>query len=278
MLFFFMGTSFPMDKCSSCKGTGKRQCDFCNGCGYMGECAKCGGLGRLDQMCFNCDGSGYVVTQIGGNSQRSACTICNGRGIRPMREKCQRCLGTGHDTKCMTCLGTGIIKCRFCSGSGNNLDQKDTLGLIKSQTIISNISSDMYRFSTLQDSIRIPMIVRQIDLDECTSLSFIANDTIKPKSVSIIFASEDSLRDDVVAIVNPYSSDISFYQVIKSLFFNVVKKHKAIGVVELSWDNFERFIKINPMRIVTKHRTIDLNEVALEKISSFHRYLVDRHE
>jgi len=166
----------------------------------------------------------------------------------------------------MTCLGTGTVKCRSCNGSGNNLEKKDTLSLLESKTILGDISDCL------------PVVVRQIDLDECTTLSLVAADTIKPKTITIIFASEDSLRDDAVTILNPYSSDFSFSQEIKSSFVNVVKKHKIIGAVELSWDKFEQFIKLNPMRIVTKHRTFDLNNDDLGIISSFHQYLIDRLE
>jgi RecJ-like exonuclease len=264
MLLFFMGTSFSMDKCQACKGTGKRQCDYCDGRGDMGECDKCMGLGMFNESCHDCNGTGRIIIQGANNrTQLTMCGPCKGTGS--IRGKCSRCMGRGRSNKCMTCLGTGIVKCIYCDGSGNQLDQKDTLSTFKNKTIYGDTLG------------HIPMVVRQIELDECTSLSFVAEDTIKPKTITIIFASEDSLKDDAVTILNPYSSDVSFSQEIMPSLSKVVKKHKIIGVVELSWNKFEQFIKLNPMRIVTKRRAFELTNNNLVIISSFHQYLVDRH-
>jgi TonB family protein len=283
LLIFFAGTSFSTGTCHSCKGSGKLQCDYCVGYGYMGACDRCDGLGMLEEVCHTCNGSRFVSEPIGNNQfRRRACPSCNGAGS--IREKCTRCIGTGHNNKCMTCLGTGTVQCRSCNGSGNTFDQMDTLGSVKNQTMSmdnspKNLGQDgIDKYGALQDTIHVPMVIRQINLDESTSLSLAAEDTIKPKSVSIIFASEDSVKDGAVTILNPYRSDIIFSQGTKPSFSNVVKQHRIVGFVELSWENFEQLLKINPMRIVTKRRTFDLNSDELEIISSFHKYLVERLE
>ncbi len=265
MILLFLEVAPAIDKCHSCDGTGERECDFCNGLGYMGACERCVGSGMLDEMCPKCDGSKYVsVRSSNGQYTQTACPYCHSTGS--IRVKCPRCIGTGRNNKCMTCLGTGRVKCRYCGGRGYNLDQKDTSSISSSTNPVSDTS-----YHNL-------IVVRQIDFDERTSLSFVAKDTTKPKTVIVIFSSEDPHRYNAVTIPNPYGPDVVFSHEAKTSTPDVARKHKVVGVVELSWNEFEQLIKINPFRIVTTHGEFDLNDNDLEIVFSLHRYLVDRHE
>jgi TonB family protein len=126
------------------------------------------------------------------------------------------------------------------------------------------------------DTVLVPMVVRQIDFDEYTSFSLVASDSIKPNTVGIIFAADELLGDSIARIINPFGSDIPLSLGMESQYANVVKEHKVVGISELSWDKFEQFCKLDPIRISTKRRTFDLNYNELEIVSAFHRYLIER--
>ncbi len=137
-------------QCSSCNGTGTRQCVDCNN---KGVCTWCHG----DGTCDTCNGSGWI--DLGGdfsirqrcghykevwtgntwyisdkcqcyNSGKCAgcngesgkkCSNCGGKGYTETtaggsgsgNSTCWKCYGTG---KCSDCGGTG--KCSWCGGTG----------------------------------------------------------------------------------------------------------------------------------------------------------------
>jgi TonB family protein len=148
------------------------------------------------------------------------------------------------------------------------------------------------------DTVQVPIVVRQIDLDKNTSLSFVAADNIKPATVGIVFASEDSIGDSYATILNPLGSDIPLslgtnsqfinavnqYKVIDEiasateLSRNVINQHKVIGIAELSWNMFELFYNLDSIRISTKHRVIVLNCNERKILSEYYLYLVEREE
>jgi TonB family protein len=148
------------------------------------------------------------------------------------------------------------------------------------------------------DKVQVPIVLRQIDLDKNTSLSFVAADSIKPATVGIVFASDDSVGDCFPTILNPLGSDIPLSLGTNSQFINAVNKyrdltvissstelsenvinqHKVIGIAEVSWDMFELFCRLDSIRISTKHRVIVLNCNERKILSEFYLYLVEREE
>jgi TonB family protein len=165
------------------------------------------------------------------------------------------------------------------------------------------VRSNMVSVGKQGDTVQIPIALRQIDLDDHTSLSLVAPDSIKPSVVSIVFAAEDSIGDSCATILNPAGADISLSLKDKSQFLNavnqkkvveeydsivtsipqppvifVLNQHKIIGIAELSWNDFESFQKLDTIRIVTQCRTINLNDEKREIISDFYFYLAEREE
>lgn len=144
------GTSYQLETCTSCKGSGV--CNVCDGAGqnsYSGHAARtctiCGGNGT----CKLCGGSGSVSAStnaqaredakqvIGGGGSESGrtgnpCKECRGYGY--LNSKCTACNGSGIDSAwekskgsaihsfaekdCYSCDGTGKKKCFYCSGTG----------------------------------------------------------------------------------------------------------------------------------------------------------------
>lgn len=152
------------------------------------------------------------------------------------------------------------------------------------------------------NSVQVPIVVRQIDLDENTSISLVAADSIKPETVGIVFASEDSAGDRYATILNPSGPDIPFSLGANSQFINAVNQyrvldipviaspkerndisyainqHKVIGIAELPWDMFEVLCRLDSIRISTKCRVIDLKSSERRILWDFHLYLVEREE
>lgn len=139
-------------KCTLCTGTGKSECSWCTGKGYMKvsdiqyPCNSCGGSGIAD--CLGCNGTGYKDGGSNSNSSNvyipsfendsnweSTCRTCNGAG----KVTCSSCHGSGSlgstqyapdfgfgggsyqvGQRCYACSGSGMVMCTSCMGDGYN--------------------------------------------------------------------------------------------------------------------------------------------------------------
>lgn len=90
--------------CESCDGSGRFDCDDCNGGSYI--CEECSGNGNVD--CQECEGSGE-------NENGEECGECDGTGEEDCilcddgYIECDECNGRG-DSECETCDGDGLIE------------------------------------------------------------------------------------------------------------------------------------------------------------------------
>jgi TonB family protein len=126
------------------------------------------------------------------------------------------------------------------------------------------------------DTLYTPLAIMEIVLDKYSSILLTAEDTIKPYTVAIIFAASDTIDDIEAMIVNPYGSDIKLSKGRNSIFYNVVKIPKVVGIAELTWDKFVELCKVKMITIETKRRKIDLSDKEMQKLSSFYFYLSER--
>ena len=116
--------------CTSCGGTGHRQCVVCAGTGKDSDgkrCTICRGRGKVD--CVVCNGSGRCNKCFGSGWKDIGCIYCKGSGV------CRSCFGTGkmpcvvcagtglnssdHKSSCPICHGTGKVDCPVCKGGGD---------------------------------------------------------------------------------------------------------------------------------------------------------------
>lgn len=79
-------------------------CERCNGTGWCGTCANCGGSGQV--RCSTCAGAGVVSCSRCNGTGSVSCTKCGGSG----RKTCSSC--QGHPDSCRLCSGTGRLKPR----------------------------------------------------------------------------------------------------------------------------------------------------------------------
>lgn len=111
-------TDGDCSRCIDCDGSGKGDCDNCDGRESV-ECPDCEGNGSED--CSRCDGDGEIdCRECDGNGEKD-CSICDGE----CEIDCEWCNGSGEveDKKgkmkeCVHCEGSGKKKCKQCDGSG----------------------------------------------------------------------------------------------------------------------------------------------------------------
>lgn len=136
------------EKCADCGGTGKTKCTECGGkhllsaercplCRGTGHgdpirktvwdspssfhveieetnCVKCGGSGRIEQVCPYCDKDGMAAcSTCGGSGNDGICPVCEGRKA----VTCTECSGSG-TVACGNCGEDGLVTCPVCGGSG----------------------------------------------------------------------------------------------------------------------------------------------------------------
>jgi TonB family protein len=130
--------------------------------------------------------------------------------------------------------------------------------------------------NTKNDSSYISVAYTELELDGSSSLILVAEDTVKPSVVTILFASDLDSLDYAIRIVNIHGSDISLSRVRKHRFLNVSKRHKVLGIADLAWDKYEYFNRINPAQIYTTARSILLEEKEQAQLAYYYQYLAER--
>jgi len=100
--------------CSECGGSGRIECENCDGEGTR-ECYTCDGNGRVE--CDDCNGEGKEECNICDGDGELECSTCDGEG----KEDCEYCGGDGedeHGEQCSECSGSGKQECTNCGGDG----------------------------------------------------------------------------------------------------------------------------------------------------------------
>lgn len=82
-------------KCPDCGGNGSVKCTTCNGTGEGGE------------LCYNCEGLGYLEDHVLEDEEE--CPVCHGLGF----------------FYCSNCGGYGSVTCEKCGGSGSIVLKKN---------------------------------------------------------------------------------------------------------------------------------------------------------
>lgn len=95
--------------CSTCDGSRHVVCTNCHGRGIE-QCEYC--YGRKSK-CRQCNGSGTLFFELGGEVEFVNCPTCKGSGY----EQCCICDGMGY-YQCQKCGGDGWVYCPTCIGSG----------------------------------------------------------------------------------------------------------------------------------------------------------------
>lgn len=114
--FEFIPSVKGEDLCLNCEGTGFVNCKECEGIGYI-LCADCNGSGYLDEDCLDCEATGECIYCLGiGNIEETTINEENGEEEVSLIE-CEHCLGTGI---CSTCNGSTHKPCDICINEEEN--------------------------------------------------------------------------------------------------------------------------------------------------------------
>lgn len=102
--------------CKRCYDTGKTECSWCNGNGYLGgagfkvKCRHC----QDGQETCRCQTDKKEVNE----SKEIICKECGADGVIP----CQSCRGKDGNFKCKDCFGEGELTCPVCKGKGHIME------------------------------------------------------------------------------------------------------------------------------------------------------------
>lgn len=161
-------------RCSVCHGdggTGKKQCDFCHGSGYISEVTRTGfGFSKITKPCMHCHGTGYIV-----------------------EHECQSCHGTGlkqQETILELNIPANSQDSQIFSFQGKGSESKDSKGANGDfyAVIKHNYNTKKYRIieDTLIENVEIPYYdallgsTIEIELPNKNKRKFIVNPCTKP--------------------------------------------------------------------------------------------------